>query len=159
VELGSKSPESVKKKSRVSKKQERVGSFIIRILDLVSLIGASGPGWRAWLAGLVGLVLAPSRLGRRTLGRKEAYKYYEEEGRWVSSGTVLDAELLPWPRQHLGRRAVFSAAFHHAERAPRVASSLTADSPTIRSLKTSLVPIQGFSPPMSCAQGRLVKQA
>ena len=37
VELGSKSPESVKKKSRASKKQERVGSFIIHILDLVSL--------------------------------------------------------------------------------------------------------------------------
>jgi hypothetical protein len=44
VELGSKSPESMKKKSGASKKQERVGSFIIRILDLVSLIGASGPG-------------------------------------------------------------------------------------------------------------------
>ena len=29
-------------------------------------------------------------------------------------------------QQHLGRWAVFSAAFHHAERAPRVTSSLTA---------------------------------
>jgi hypothetical protein len=38
--------------------------------------------------------------------------------------------------QHLGRWAVFSAAFHHAERAPRVTSSLTAESPIIRSLKT-----------------------
>src|SRR2546421_11502020 len=58
--------------------------------------------------------------------------------------------------QHLGRWAVFSAAFHHAERAPWVTSSLTAESHTIRSLKTSLVSIQGFSPPVSCAQGRLV---
>src|SRR5256886_17087075 len=47
--------------------------------------------------------------------------------------------------QHRGRWAVFSAAFHHAERAPRVISSLTAESPTIRSFKTSLVSIQGFS--------------
>src|SRR5271163_2881442 len=60
--------------------------------------------------------------------------------------------------QHLGRWAVFAAAFHHAERAPRVTSSLTAESPTIRSFKTSLVSIQGFSPPVSCAQGRLVKR-
>src|SRR5271155_1599202 len=59
--------------------------------------------------------------------------------------------------QHLGRWAVFSAAFHHTERAPRVTSSLTAKSPTIRSFKTSLVSIQGFSPPVSCARGRLVK--
>src|SRR2546421_13074228 len=58
--------------------------------------------------------------------------------------------------QHRGRWAVFSAVFHHAERAPRVISSLTAESPTIRSFKTSLVSIQGFSPPVSCAQGRLV---
>jgi hypothetical protein len=36
----------------------------------------------------------------------------------VSSGTALDAELLLWLRQHRGRWAVFSAAFHHAERAP-----------------------------------------
>jgi hypothetical protein len=57
--------------------------------------------------------------------------------------------------QHRGRWAVFSAAFHHAERAPRVISSLTAESPTIRSFKTSLVSIQVFSPPVSCAQGRL----
>src|SRR5947209_14333939 len=56
----------------------------------------------------------------------------------VSSGTVLDAELLFWLRQHRGRRAVFSAAFHHAERAPRVTSSLTAESPTIRSFQTIL---------------------
>src|SRR5271163_3108162 len=60
--------------------------------------------------------------------------------------------------QHRGRWAVFSAAFHHAERAPRVTSSLTAESPTIRSFKTSLVSIQGFSPPVSCAQGRLVNE-
>src|SRR6202044_328303 len=51
----------------------------------------------------------------------------------MSSGTILDAELLLWLRQHRGRWAVFSAAFHHAERAPRVTSSLTAESPTIRS--------------------------
>jgi hypothetical protein len=38
--------------------------------------------------------------------------------------------------QHLGRWAVFSAAFHNAERAPNVTSSLTAESSTIRSLKT-----------------------
>jgi len=31
----------------------------------------------------------------------------------------------------------FSAAFHHAERAPRVISSLTAESPTIRSFSTT----------------------
>jgi hypothetical protein len=68
------------------------------------------------------------------------------------------AELLLWPRQHLGRWVVFSAAFHHTERAPRVTSSLTAELPTVRSLKTSLVSIQGLSPPVSCAQGRLVKQ-
>src|SRR5580692_3250608 len=40
--------------------------------------------------------------------------------------------------QHRGRWAVFSAAFHHAERAPRVTSSLTAESPTIRSFSTIL---------------------
>src|SRR5256885_15713459 len=40
--------------------------------------------------------------------------------------------------QHRGRWAVFSAAFHHAERAPRVTSSLTAESPTIRSFQTIL---------------------
>src|SRR5271169_2159110 len=40
--------------------------------------------------------------------------------------------------QHRGRWAVFSAAFHHAERAPRVTSSLTAESPTIRSFPTIL---------------------
>src|SRR5271170_6053641 len=60
--------------------------------------------------------------------------------------------------QHLGRCPVCSAAFHHAERAPRVTSSLTAESPTIRSFKTSLVSIQGFSPPVSCARGRLVNE-
>jgi hypothetical protein len=60
--------------------------------------------------------------------------------------------------QHRGRWAVFSATFYHAERAPRVISSLTAELPTIRSFKTSLVSIQGFSPPVSCAQGRLVKR-
>jgi hypothetical protein len=60
--------------------------------------------------------------------------------------------------QHPGRWAVFSAVFHHAERAPRVTSSLTAESPTIRSLKTSLVSIQGFSPPVSFMQGRLVNE-
>src|SRR5947207_13395577 len=43
-----------------------------------------------------------------------------------------------WLRQHRGRWAVFSAAFHHAERAPRVTSSLTAESPTIRSFQTIL---------------------
>src|SRR5271156_3004945 len=43
-----------------------------------------------------------------------------------------------WLRQHRGRWAVFSAAFHHAERAPRVTSSLTAESPTIRSFPTIL---------------------
>jgi hypothetical protein len=34
--------------------------------------------------------------------------------------------------------AVFSAAFHHAERAPRVTSSLTVESPIIRSSKNIL---------------------
>src|SRR3954451_7366912 len=56
----------------------------------------------------------------------------------MSSGTTLDAELLFWLRQHRGRWAVFSAAFHHAERAPRVTSSPTAESPTIRSFSTIL---------------------
>jgi hypothetical protein len=37
----------------------------------------------------------------------------------VSSGTALDAELLLWLPQDLGHWAVFLAAFHHAERAPR----------------------------------------
>jgi hypothetical protein len=41
----------------------------------------------------------------------------------------------PWPSGSL------SAAFHHAERAPRVTSSLTAESPTIRSFKPPLVSI------------------
>src|ERR1700728_5107377 len=39
--------------------------------------------------------------------------------------------------QHLGRWAVW-AAFHHAERAPRVTSSLTAESPTIQKLQNIL---------------------
>src|ERR1700722_17752582 len=56
----------------------------------------------------------------------------------MSSGTTLDAELLFWLRQHRGRWAVFSAAFHHTERAPRVTSSLTAEAPTIRSFSTIL---------------------
>src|SRR5947207_2744740 len=60
--------------------------------------------------------------------------------------------------QHLGHWAVFSAAFHHAERAPRVISSLTAESPTIRSFK-HLWCRQGFLPPVSCAQGSLVNCA
>jgi hypothetical protein len=61
----------------------------------------------------------------------------------VSSGTILDAELLlsaSSSTSAVGQS--FSAAFHHAERAPRVTSSLTAESPTIRSLYTSLVSIQ-----------------
>ena len=78
----------------------------------------------------------------------------------------LDSEL--W--YHFGCRAAALASatprplgslfgsFHHAERAPRVISSLTAESPTIRSFKTSLASIQGFSPPVSCAQGRLVNE-
>ena len=52
----------------------------------------------------------------------------------VSSGTALDAELLLWLPQDLGRWAVFLAAFHHAERAPRVTSSLTTESSTIKKL-------------------------
>src|SRR5213080_4606051 len=60
--------------------------------------------------------------------------------------------------QHRGRWAVFSAAFHHAERAPRVISSLTAESPTIRSFKTSVVSMWRLSVPVSCAQGRLVNE-
>jgi hypothetical protein len=47
--------------------------------------------------------------------------------------------------QHRGRWAVFSATFHHA-----VAHN--------QKLYTSLVSIQGFSPPVSCAQGRLVNE-
>ena len=59
----------------------------------------------------------------------------------------LDAELLLWLRQHRGRWAVSSAAFYHAERAPRVISSLTAESAHNQKLQTSLVSIQGFSLP------------
>jgi hypothetical protein len=40
--------------------------------------------------------------------------------------------------RRLGRWAVFSAAFHHVERAPRVTSSLTAESPTIQKLQNIL---------------------
>src|ERR1700751_4958241 len=60
--------------------------------------------------------------------------------------------------QHRGPWAVFSAAFHHTERAPRVTSSLTAESPTIRSFKPSWVSIQEFSPPVACTLGRLVNE-
>jgi hypothetical protein len=41
--------------------------------------------------------------------------------------------------KHLGRWAVFSTTFHHAERAPRVTGSLTTESPTIGSFETFLV--------------------
>src|SRR5947209_19500281 len=37
-------------------------------------------------------------------------------------------------------------------------SSLTAEWSTIRSLETSLVSIQGFSPPTTCVQGSLVNE-
>jgi hypothetical protein len=40
--------------------------------------------------------------------------------------------------QHLGRWAVFRQLFHHAERAARVTSSLTAESPTIQKLQNIL---------------------
>src|ERR1700733_9221580 len=40
--------------------------------------------------------------------------------------------------QHLGRWAVFRQLFHHAERAPRMTSSLTAESPTIQKLQNTL---------------------
>jgi hypothetical protein len=40
--------------------------------------------------------------------------------------------------QHLGRWAVFRLAFHHAECAPRVTSSLTVESLTIRKLQNIL---------------------
>src|SRR6202044_56272 len=40
--------------------------------------------------------------------------------------------------QHLGRWAVFRQLFHHAERAPRMTSSLTAESPTIQKLQNIL---------------------
>ena len=60
--------------------------------------------------------------------------------------------------QHRGRWAVFSAAFRYAERGSRMVSSLTAESPTIGSFKTSLVSIRGFSRPMSCVQERLVNE-
>jgi hypothetical protein len=51
---------------------------------------------------------------------------------WYRFGAELLLWLLVAP---LGRWAVFSAAFHHVECAPRVISSLTAESPTIRSFK------------------------
>ena len=50
----------------------------------------------------------------------------------------MDAELLPWLRAAPWPLGSLSAAFHHAEHAPRVTSSLTAGSPTIRSLKNIL---------------------
>jgi hypothetical protein len=56
----------------------------------------------------------------------------------VSSGTVLDAELLLWLRAVPRPLGSLSAAFHHAERAPRVTSSLTAESPTIQKLQNIL---------------------
>src|SRR5271155_2798878 len=69
----------------------------------------------------------------------------------------MDAELLLWLRAAPWPLGSLFGSFHHAERAPRVTSSLTAESPTIRSFQTSLVSIQRFSPPVFCAQGRLVK--
>jgi hypothetical protein len=56
----------------------------------------------------------------------------------VSSGTVLDAELLLWLRAAPRPLGSLSAAFHHAERAPRATSSLTAESPTIQKLQNIL---------------------
>src|SRR5271155_112065 len=70
----------------------------------------------------------------------------------------MDAELLLWLRAAPWPLGSLFGSFHHAERAPRVTSSLTAESPTIRSFQTSLVSIQRFSPPVFCAQGRLVNQ-
>ena len=55
-----------------------------------------------------------------------------------------------------GRWAVFSAAFHRGARS-KMTSSLTAESPTIRSFNTSLVSIQGLSPPVSYARGKTRK--
>ena len=40
--------------------------------------------------------------------------------------------------QRLGHWAVFSAAFHYAQRTTRVISSLTAESPTTRSFTNTL---------------------
>ena len=57
----------------------------------------------------------------------------------MSSGTVLDAELLLWLRAAPRPLGSLLAAFHHAERAPRVISSLTAESPTIQKLQNILV--------------------
>jgi hypothetical protein len=56
----------------------------------------------------------------------------------VSSDTVLDAELLLWLRAAPRPLGSLSAAFHHAERAPRVTSNLTAESPTIQKLQNIL---------------------
>jgi hypothetical protein len=56
----------------------------------------------------------------------------------VSSGTVLDAELLLWLRAAPRPLGSLSAAFHHAERAPRVTGGLMAESPTIRKLQNVL---------------------
>jgi hypothetical protein len=53
---------------------------------------------------------------------------------WYSFGcrAAALASATPWPLGSL------FGSFHHAERAPRVISSLTAESPTIRSFKTIL---------------------
>jgi hypothetical protein len=60
--------------------------------------------------------------------------------------------------KHQGHWAVFSLALRRAERASRVIGSPTAESPTISSIKASLVSMQGFSPPVPCEQGRLVNE-
>jgi hypothetical protein len=53
----------------------------------------------------------------------------------VSSGTVLDAELLLWLRAAPRPLGSLFGSFHHAERAPIVVSSLTAESPKIQKLQ------------------------
>jgi hypothetical protein len=79
----------------------------------------------------------------------ERVRCWNDSGTGIVYNNLLDSEL--W--YHFGCRAAALASaapwplgslfgsFHHAERAPRVISSLTAESPTIRSLKPPLGPI------------------
>src|ERR1700728_3379202 len=68
----------------------------------------------------------------------------------------MGVELLLWLRAAPWPLGSLSAAFHHAERAPRVTSSLTAESSTIQKLQNILGVDIGISPPGSYAQGGLV---
>jgi hypothetical protein len=74
----------------------------------------------------------------------------------VSSGTVLDTQLLLQLRAAPRPLGSLLAAFHHAERTPRVISSLTAESPTIQKLQNILSVDIGI-PATRVPRARLVK--